>query len=63
METLVEEHTLTANDRCDSCVAQAYYIVSLASGMLFFCRHHFLKNEDALRDIAKYVFDGTEALG
>ena len=32
--------TLTALDRCDSCGAQAYVRVTLASGELLFCAHH-----------------------
>lgn len=31
---------LTAFDRCDSCGAQAYVRVTLASGELLFCAHH-----------------------
>ncbi|MCU1551280.1 MAG: hypothetical protein JWR36_1840 [Glaciihabitans sp.] len=31
---------LSALDRCDSCGAQAYVRVTMASGELFFCAHH-----------------------
>lgn len=45
-----EEYTLTAAHRCDRCNAQAYYHVILKEekGELYFCRHDYLKNEDAL---------------
>ena len=42
---------------CDSCSAQAWYMVQGVTsdngnitglGSLYFCRHHFLKNEEAL---------------
>lgn len=39
---------LTANDRCDSCSAQAYVQVFLQKGDLLFCAHHFKENEDKL---------------
>lgn len=37
------EYTLTANDRCDSCDAQAYVQVSGVTGELMFCSHHYNK--------------------
>jgi hypothetical protein len=40
---MVEEKqwVLTANDRCDSCGAQAYVQVTGVSGDLLFCAHHY----------------------
>lgn len=36
---------LTAQDRCDSCAAEALRRVELASGLeLLFCEHHYQKN-------------------
>ncbi len=29
------------SDRCDRCTAQAYVLVSFATGTLLFCGHHF----------------------
>ena len=40
------EPTLTANDRCDSCDAQAYVQVSGVTGDLLFCSHHYNKIMD-----------------
>jgi hypothetical protein len=34
---------LTANDRCDSCGAQAYVSVTGVNGELMFCGHHYSK--------------------
>lgn len=33
--------TLTANERCDSCAAQAYVQVTGVTGDLLFCAHHY----------------------
>lgn len=37
---LEPQHELTADDRCDSCGAQAYIRVRMTSGELLFCAHH-----------------------
>ena len=36
-----QEFMLNANDRCDSCGAQAYVEVSGVTGSLLFCAHHY----------------------
>lgn len=41
-------HQLTALDRCDSCGAQAYIRVTMASGELYFCAHHGARFKDKL---------------
>jgi hypothetical protein len=60
--TDLEQRLLTTSDRCDSCGAQAYYAVELKTGELFFCRHHFSKNEDTLINIAIDIYDESDAL-
>lgn len=40
------EYVLTANDRCDSCSAQAYVQVTGVTGDLLFCGHHYNKIMD-----------------
>lgn len=45
-EETVKEWTLTANDRCDSCGAQAYVKVTGVTGSLMFCSHHYNKIMD-----------------
>ena len=38
--------------KCDSCPASAQFTVSLITGTLDFCRHHYLKNEEKLTLVA-----------
>lgn len=61
METMTEERTdmLTARDRCDRCPSQAFVWVNGVNGDLQFCRHHFIKHEDAIRSYAFEVIDET----
>lgn len=62
MTTAVEEirsDVLTHSDRCDSCGGQAFIWVNGVSGDLLFCRHHFLKYEDKLREYAFEIVDET----
>ena len=54
--------TLNATDRCDRCNGQAYFWVNGVSGDLFFCRHHFLKHEDVIRDYAFEIIDESHKL-
>lgn len=42
------DSSLSARDRCDSCGAQAYVRVTLASGDLLFCAHHGAKFKEKL---------------
>lgn len=62
MTEAVEERVLTALDRCDSCNSQAYFLVIFDQGELYFCRHHFLKNEEPLREKSYYIVDQSEEL-
>ena len=61
-ETMEPEFYLTALDRCDSCQAQAYYLVSFLVGELLFCRHHWLENELTLREKSFKVIDESARL-
>lgn len=64
METMTEEKTylLKNTDRCDRCSSQAFVWVNGVSGDLLFCRHHFLKNEEAIRAYAFEIVDETEKI-
>lgn len=53
---------LTALDRCDSCGAQAYVRVALASGELYFCAHHATEVRGKLEPIALDWHDETARL-
>ena len=50
---------LSANDRCDSCGAQAYVRVTIQSGALLFCGHHAAKHKDSLSAQALTWHDET----
>lgn len=47
---------------CDICNHAAYYVVTLETGKLFFCHHHFNANKDALYEIAEDVLDESKML-
>jgi len=61
-QVIEKEYVLKAIDRCDSCNAQAYVIVKGVTGELFFCGHHFAKNEVALKEFAYEIIDEREKL-
>lgn len=64
--TVTEEQEKTDiiknSDRCDRCNSQALVWVNGVAGDLFFCRHHFLKYEDKLREYAFEIIDETHKL-
>ncbi len=64
LETTAEQvsNELTALDRCDSCGAQAYVRVTLASGDLLFCAHHAGEVRAKLEPIALEWHDETARL-
>lgn len=64
IEPTVEEmdSALTAFDRCDSCGAQAYVRVTLASGQLLFCAHHATKFKEKLAPTALHWHDESDRL-
>jgi hypothetical protein len=59
-ETGVVDKVITPYDYCDRCVAKAYFLVSLGSGDLYFCGHHFSKYEDALVDLALNIYEHSD---
>jgi ribosomal protein L37E len=48
--------------RCDRCGAQAYFVVMKITQELFFCRHHYLKHEKALKQWSSEVIDHSDTL-
>ena len=38
--------------KCDSCPARAQFRISLITGTLDFCRHHYLANQEKLALVA-----------
>ena len=56
------DYSLTALDRCDSCGAQAYIRVTLASGDLLFCAHHGNQFKEKLAPTALNWHDESSRL-
>ncbi len=54
--------SLTANDRCDACGAQAYIRAEMLDSELLFCAHHFTKSEQAIRDASILIHDERHRL-
>jgi hypothetical protein len=46
MQEKVQDWVLDATNRCDSCGAQAYVMVTGVKGELLFCAHHYNKIMD-----------------
>ena len=57
MMTELKERQLQIADRCDRCAAQAFVLVKGVTGELYFCGHHFKKNEEALIKFAFEIVD------
>lgn len=57
------EHSLTANDRCDVCGAQAYVKTVGVSGELLFCGHHYegiVNNAVGYDKMMKFAYQITD---
>ena len=61
-DTAELDHSLSALDRCDSCGAQAYVRVTLATGELLFCAHHASKFKEKLFPTALNWHDESSRL-
>ena len=55
-----QEQQLKVSDRCDKCQAQAFVLVKLINGELYFCGHHFTEYEINLRESAYEIVDERE---
>lgn len=53
---------LTRADRCDRCPAQAFVVVKLMNGELYFCGHHYAKHEKELDKVAYEVVDERDQI-
>lgn len=56
------QKVITPHDYCDRCVAKAYFMVSLNTGDLYFCAHHFSKYESIFLDMDLDVYDNSGSL-
>ena len=61
MSVALAAPTLTVNDRCDRCGAQAYIraVLSSTGGELLFCAHHGRDVEETLRPKTSEWIDET----
>lgn len=56
--------SLTANDRCDRCQAQAYVRTRLHSGSeLMWCVHHWREHHEAVAPLCADIHDERDKLG
>ena len=58
----IEKLWETQFEYCDICGHQAYFVVTLSTGKLFFCYHHFNKNKEALVESAEDILDESNML-
>lgn len=54
--------TLTAENRCDRCGAQAYVRVAMHAGDLMFCAHHARQHGDKIVEVALDMEDHRHQL-
>lgn len=55
-----KEWTLTTQDRCDQCSAQAYVKIKGSTGELLFCGHHYEKimnNPDSYTKMMAFMLE------
>lgn len=57
MTTSVTTRELVADDRCDSCGAQAKVVVTFLNGELMFCGHHAKELSKPLIDKSIAIYD------
>lgn len=50
---------MTADDRCDRCGAQAFFVAFFATGLLTLCGHHGRQYRSAMELVALEVIDCT----
>jgi hypothetical protein len=53
---------LKVTDRCDACSAQAFVYLKGISGELYFCGHHYAKNEEKLQSWAFTIVDARDTI-
>jgi hypothetical protein len=57
-----QQRELTGHDRCDKCIAQAYFLAVFEVGELTFCRHHYMEIRELLEGSARYIIDASGQL-
>ena len=56
------DRKLTAEDRCDSCSAQAKIVFTFLNGELMFCGHHAKKQKEELVKQSVGIYDPDNVL-
>jgi hypothetical protein len=56
-QTEESDSRLTSNDRCDTCIAQAYVQVFFGESSLHFCAHHYTEYEANISKTATTIYD------
>jgi len=58
----IEEIELKVTDRCDACQAQAFVYLKGVTGELYFCGHHYAKNEEKIKSWAFTIIDARDTI-
>lgn len=61
-EVLEKKRQLLVSDRCDRCGSQAFVLVKMVAGELYFCGHHYNKHEKALIKMSFEIIDERWAI-
>lgn len=61
-EVLDKKRQLVLADRCDRCGSQAFVLVKMVAGELYFCGHHYNKHEKALTKMSFEIIDERWAI-
>ena len=56
-DTLEKNRQLLIADRCDRCGSQAFVLVKMVAGELYFCGHHYQKHQQTLDRVAFEIID------
>jgi ribosomal protein L37E len=59
---IIKDRKLNVSDRCDRCGAQAFVIVKMVAGELYFCGHHFNKHNQALNKVSFEIIDERDII-
>jgi hypothetical protein len=61
-EVLDKKRQLILADRCDRCGAQAFVLVKMVAGELYFCGHHYDKHQKSLNKMSFEIIDERWAI-
>jgi hypothetical protein len=61
-EVLDKKRQLVLADRCDRCGSQAFVLVKMVAGELYFCGHHYSQHEKALGKMSFEIIDERWAI-